>query len=136
MKTLRVLLVCIFCITLSSCLHVDQKNVQHSNDKPQQTEANQSGGAVDDENREQKEDGAVIEDGTYNATVDYNNPSTGYSATYTLDVEVNDGQVIQIDFPNGGYLDEDHITAADIDEEGDANVEGEDGKTYDVHIDP
>jgi len=136
MKALRVLLVSISCIILSSCLHVDQESTQHSNDGPTQTRANQSGDAVDDENHEQKDGGAVIEDGTYGATVDYNNPSTGYSATYTLDVEVSDGQVTQIDFPNGGYLDEDHITAADIDQDGDAEVEGEDGKTYNVHIDP
>ncbi|HEY5326505.1 MAG TPA: hypothetical protein VIJ27_05860, partial [Mucilaginibacter sp.] len=57
------------------------------------------------------------------------------SATYSLDVEVEEGQVIQIDFPNDGYLDEDHISAADLDDEGNAHVEGEDGKTYDVHID-
>ncbi|MGF7040076.1 hypothetical protein [Mucilaginibacter lappiensis] len=109
MKTLRILLVSVFCIALSSCLH--------------------------DENDGQKEDGTVIEDGSYSSTVDYTNPNTGYSATYTLSVEVSDGQVVQINFPNDGYLDEDHITAADIDEDGNANVEGEEGKTYDVHID-
>ena len=76
-----------------------------------------------------------IEDGTYSATVDYNNPETGYSATYTLDVEVQDCQVVQINFPNDGYLDEDHISAADLDEDGNANVDGEDGKTYVVLID-
>lgn len=76
-----------------------------------------------------------IQDGSYSATVDYDNPNTGYSATYTLSVEVSDGQVVQINFPNDGYLDEDHITAADIDDDGNALVEGEDGKTYNVHID-
>jgi hypothetical protein len=76
-----------------------------------------------------------FEDGTYSATVDYINPSTGYSQTYSLDVEVVDCQVVQIDFPNGGWLDESHISAADIDENGDASVDGEEGKTYQVHID-
>lgn len=80
-------------------------------------------------------DSCGLDDDTYSATVEYNNPSTSYSATYTLDVEVKDCQVTQIDFPNGGYLDEHHITAADIDDNGDATVEGEDGKTYQVHID-
>lgn len=84
---------------------------------------------------EEENDEKTIADGTYLATVDYNNPETGYSATYTLNVEVQDGQVVQIDFPNGGYLDDDHITPADIDEDGNATVEGEDGKTYEVHID-
>ncbi|TRX06381.1 hypothetical protein [Flavobacterium gawalongense] len=79
--------------------------------------------------------GCGLADGTYSATVGYNNPETGYSATYTLDVDVEDCQVIQINFPNDGYLDQDHISAADIDEDGNANVDGEDGKTYEIQID-
>jgi hypothetical protein len=76
-----------------------------------------------------------FEDGTYSATVDYNNPETGYSATYTLDVEVQDCQIVQINFPNDGYLDDNHISYADIDDEGNALVYGENGKTYEVQID-
>jgi hypothetical protein len=79
--------------------------------------------------------GCKYDDGTYSATVDYNNPETGYSATYTLDVEVQDCQVVQINFPNDGYLDEDHISYADIDEDGNASVDGEEGKTYEIQID-
>ena len=79
--------------------------------------------------------GCKFEDGDYSATVDYNNSETGYSATYTLDVEVSDCQVIRINFPNDGYLDEDHISYADIDEDGTASVYGEDGKTYQIQID-
>jgi len=91
-----------------------------------------------EENSEVKDDyssGCKFEDGTYSATVDYNNSETGYSATYTLDVEVQDCQIVQINFPNDGYLDEDHISYADIDEDGNANVDGEDGKTYEIQID-
>lgn len=76
-----------------------------------------------------------LDDGTYSSTVEYNNPETGYSATYTLDVDVEDCQVVQINFPNNGYLDLDHISAADIDEDGNANVDGENGKTYEIQID-
>lgn len=76
-----------------------------------------------------------FDDGSYSASVDYNNPETGYSATYTLDVDIEDCQVVQINFPNDGYLDEDHITAADLDEDGNASVDGEDGKTYEIKID-
>lgn len=75
------------------------------------------------------------EDGTHSATVDYYNPKTGYSESYTLDVEVEDGEVNQINFPKGGHLDEDHISAEELDDYGNATVEGEDGKTYDVTID-
>lgn len=87
------------------------------------------------ENISDNDNGCKYEDGTYSATVDYNNPETGYSQTYTLDVEVQDCQVVQINFPNDGYLDEDHISPADIDESGSASVDGEDGKTYEIQID-
>lgn len=88
-----------------------------------------------DEEIEETNSGCKFDDGNYSATVDYNNSETGYSATYTLDVEVQDCQVVQINFPNDGYLDEDHISYADIDEDGRASVDGEDGKTYEIQID-
>lgn len=75
-----------------------------------------------------------FDDGTYSATLDYYNSETNYSATYTLDVDVQGCQVVQINFPNDGYLDDDHISYADIDEDGNASVEGEDGRTYEIHI--
>jgi hypothetical protein len=92
----------------------------------------------DSENNDETLENSSIckyEDGTYSATVDYHNPETGYSATYTLDVDVEDCQVTQINFPNDGYLDEDHISYADIDEDGRASVDGEEGKTYNIQID-
>lgn len=79
--------------------------------------------------------GCKYDDGTYSASVDYYNPVTGYSATYNLDVEVQECQIVQINFPNDGYLDEDHISYADIDENGEATVLGEEGKTYNITID-
>jgi hypothetical protein len=95
---------------------------------------NSSYSAVEEDENNEITSGCKFEDGTYSATVDYNNPETGYSATYTLDVDVQDCQVIQINFPNDGYLDKDHISYSDIDEDGNASVEGEDGKTYEINI--
>lgn len=74
-------------------------------------------------------------DGNHNAIVDYYNPRTGYSKTYTLEVEVEGCKVVQINFPNGGWLDNSHITPEELSEDGNAEIEGEDGKTYTVHID-
>lgn len=74
------------------------------------------------------------ENGIYNAIVLYNNQQTGYSQTYTLDVKVENCTVLQINFPNGGHLDKDHITPSYVDENGRAYIKGEDGKTYDVRI--
>jgi len=75
-----------------------------------------------------------IDDGTHSARIDYYNPSTGYSADYTLNVEVENCQVIQIDFNNGGYLDGDHIDPADIDKNGDASIEDDKGRSFEIHI--
>lgn len=88
----------------------------------------------DDEINSSNGSGCKFEDGTYSAAIDYNNSTTGYYQTYTLNVEVQDCQVIEIDFPKGGWLDEDHISPADLDEDGNADVDGEDGKTYEIHI--
>jgi hypothetical protein len=74
-------------------------------------------------------------DGTYSADVEYNNPNTGFSNEYTLDVEVEDCQVIQIDFNNGGYLDGDHIDPADINEDGSATVEDDRQRTFEIQLD-
>ena len=86
--------------------------------------------------QEENEDEAYrYEDGTYSANVEYYNPETDYSATYTLKVKVEDNEVVEIDFPKGGWLDEDHISPAELDEDGQTTVEGEGGKTYEIDID-
>ena len=82
----------------------------------------------------ESDDEQGYEDGTYTASVDYYNPETGYSATYTLDVEVVDNEVTVIYFPNDGYLDEDHIWPTALDSFGYASLDGENGKTYEVQI--
>lgn len=89
----------------------------------------------EDDNEYSSSSGCKFEDGTYSATVDYYNPETGYSQTYTLDVEVEGCEVVQIDFPKGGWLDSDHITPTELDEDGTCTIDGEDGKTYEIQID-
>jgi hypothetical protein len=84
---------------------------------------------------ERDSNGCAFDDGTHSATIGYYNPSTNYSATYTLDVEVDNCQIIQIDFNNGGYLGPHHIAPADIDEDGDASVVDDRGRSYEVHLD-
>ena len=81
------------------------------------------------------ENGCRFEDGTHSATVDYYNPETGYSQTYTLNVEVENCEVVQIIFPRGGWLDSDHISPAELNEDGYCTIYGEDGKTYEIQID-
>ena len=131
MKSIKIVLIGLFSILISCNSKInneDTPSVENSN-----TNQYESNSENDSPNTETSSCG--LEDGTYSASVDYNNPETGYSATYTLDVDVEDCQVVQINFPNDGYLDGDHITYADIDENGNASVDGEDGKTYEISID-
>ncbi|MCW1962012.1 hypothetical protein [Chryseobacterium viscerum] len=57
------------------------------------------------------------------------------NSRFFVTVDVRDCQVIQINFPNDGYLDDDHISYADIGNDGSASVDGEDGRTYQIQID-
>lgn len=119
---------------LTSCSSKSEK--QNDNYSSSIYESNSSNYSDEEENNEYSSNsGCKFDDGTYSATVDYYNPETGYSQTYTLDVEVEDCEVVRIDFPNGGWLDSDHITPAELDEDGTCTVYGEDGKTYEIQID-
>ncbi len=125
----------------TSCSSKTEKhNNDHSSGSYRNYESNSSNYSDGEESNEDNDEyssisGCKFEDGTYSATVDYYNPETGYSQTYTLDVEVEGCEVVQIDFPNGGWLDSDHITPAELDEDGTCTVYGEDGKTYEIQID-
>jgi len=89
----------------------------------------------DDESNDEDASQCRFDNGTHLATVDYYNPSTGHSATYSLEVEVEDCEVTIIYFPSGGWLDDSHISPAEIDDSGDAELEDEKGRTFSVHID-
>jgi uncharacterized membrane protein len=147
MKTQRLLIHLIigilFTAIITSCSSKSEKqnnDYSSSSYSHRNYESNSSNYSDDDENNEDDSEyssssDCKFENGTYSATVDYYNPETGYSQTYTLDVEVEDCEVVQIDFPNGGWLDSDHITPAELDEDGNCTVDGEDGKTYEIQID-
>ncbi|WP_276482588.1 hypothetical protein [Paraflavitalea pollutisoli] len=62
-------------------------------------------------NQELKEkSGCDFKNGIHAAAVGYFNPKTGHTATYDdLKVHIINCAVVRIDFPNGGWLDEDHI---------------------------
>jgi hypothetical protein len=112
-----------------------ESSTSGNDDKSYENKTSNYSNEENDEENNDSSSGCKFEDGTYSATVDYNNPETGYSASYTLDVEIQDCQIVQINFPNDGYLDADHISYADIDDDGNASVDGEDGKTYEIQID-
>lgn len=69
--------------------------------------------------------------GTYCAEVEYYNPNTGSTNTYELDVEVENGYLTQINWPNGGWLDETHFTSEDI-SSGECSFSSDRGYEYTV----
>jgi major membrane immunogen (membrane-anchored lipoprotein) len=73
-------------------------------------------------------------DGMHAATVDYYNPKTEHTAKYDLQVQVKDCKIVQLNFPNGGWLDEDHIQPTDLNEEGGANLKDDKGRIWKVHM--
>ena len=74
------------------------------------------------------------QDGTYCAEVDYYNPNTGTSNTYTLEVEVSDNEVTQINWSNGGWMDEDHFYSEALDSDGTCSFTSDKGYEYTVRI--
>lgn len=133
----------LFTLVIISC---NSKNSENNSDEILNNSYDIEQENIDDKITDETNDGSEnveeftdsscgFEDGNYAATVDYNNSDTGYSATYTLDVEVSNCQIVQITFPNDGYLDDDHISYADIDDDGTAFVYGDGGKTYQIQID-
>jgi len=132
MKILIYLFILIALITSCNSSNERSSNGESSNSYEEYRDYEEDDN-YEDEYYEEEEEG--FDDGTYSATVDYYNPETGYSATYTLDVEVEDNQVTIIYFPNDGYLDDDHIWPDYLDENGFVSIDSEDGKTYDIQID-
>lgn len=72
--------------------------------------------------------------GTFCAEIEYYNPRTGTNSSYTLTVEVDNGRLVNIEWPNGGWLDESHYSDVEISESGNASFESDKGYQYTVHI--
>lgn len=82
----------------------------------------------------EEDDGEVeYSDGTWCADVEYYNPNTGTRNTYELDVEVENSELVQINWPNGGWLDQSHFTAEDI-SSGECSFTSDKGYEYSITL--
>lgn len=82
-------------------------------------------------NYEDNEDGYA--DGTYCAEIEYFYSKTGTRSTYTLEVEIENNELVIIHWPNGGWLDDSHFYPPDI-SDGYADFESDEGVEYTVEI--
>ena len=92
-------------------------------------------GPADEPDDDGDPSGCRFSDGSHSATVGYYNPDTGFQNEYTLDVIVEDCQVIEIDFPKGGWLDDTHIDPEELDDNGEAELTHDRGHEWTVQID-
>ncbi|MFN0256635.1 hypothetical protein [Pedobacter ureilyticus] len=75
----------------------------------------------------------VYADGSYCAQVTYYYSKTGTSSEYTLEVDIENGLLTKIHWPNGGWLDDTHFDPPEI-INGEASFESDRGVEYTVKI--
>lgn len=80
-----------------------------------------------------EEEESGYKDGKYSANIDYYNPETGTSSTYTLNVKVRNERLVEIEWENGGWLDETHFSSVDI-SDGRASFTDDRGREFDVKL--
>jgi hypothetical protein len=88
-----------------------------------------------DENYTESEEPEIegYRDGTYCADVEYYNPSTGTRNTYDLNVEVEDGELTVIHWPNSGWLDDTNFNPEDI-TDGECEFDSDRGYHYTITL--
>jgi len=113
------------------------ENIQPDSAPYTPNSSNEAGGAFEvkvDRKELAEESACQFKDGRYPASVKYFNPKTEHAKTHELFVRVRQCKVVQIDFPNGGWLDENHIPATPITKEGGASLTDDKGRIWQVQI--
>lgn len=89
----------------------EHKSSSHYQDTEYEDSKNYDEDSKDyDEDEDSIEEEEGYPDGTYDATIRVYNPNTGHNATYTLEVEVENEELIKIYWNNGGWLDDSHFS--------------------------
>jgi hypothetical protein len=119
-------------LTIFSCKNKqDNTRIPSENSYSSPSTRNSTYSTEDKNNDEESE---KYPDDTYCAEVEYYNPNTGTRSTYTLTVEVQSNEIVEINFPNGGWLDNDHFSGADLEEDGTASFTSDRGYQYEITI--
>lgn len=95
---------------------------------------NNSSSNSDYSNEDETETEIGYKTDTYCAEVEYYNPNTGTRSTYTLNVEVEDNELVKIHWPNGGWLDDSHFNPEELDSSGFCSFTSDRGYQYEIQI--
>lgn len=79
------------------------------------------------------EDEESYSDNTYCADVEYYNPDTGFRNNYTLNVDVENNEVVKIHF-SSGWLDSSEFSSEALDSNGFCSITCYDGRQFDIQI--
>jgi len=123
--TIRFIIKIFFSLLLFGCQSNTRRNSDDKFSKPI-TNSSKEKNVTNDED-------SYLDD-TYCAELEYHNPNTGTKSSYILTVKVESNEIVEIHWPNGGKLDENHFSGANLDEEGHASFTNDKGYEYDVQI--
>jgi hypothetical protein len=118
-------------LAITSC---KDKNNNHHTEPSYPSSSNNSSYSPDNQNNEEQNNDEKYSDDTYCAEVEYYNPNTGTHSSYTLTVEIESNEITQINFPNGGWLDNDHFSSVELEEDGTASFTSDKGYEYEITI--
>ncbi len=126
------IVILLFVLTFLSCKNKQDNNAIPNENSHSSPSTNSS--TYSSNNESNNEEIEKYPDDTYCAEVEYYNPNTGTRSTYTLTVEVQSNEIIEINFPNGGWLDNDHFSGAELEEDGTTSFTSDRGYQYEISI--
>lgn len=115
-------------------IHVGcSKKTEHATDQSSNNTDHSTYTSIESEGDESDDNEVEYPDGRYCARVEYYYSETGTNSTYTLAIDIEDGEVGRIHWPNGGWLDNSHFSSADI-SDGTARFSSFEGVDYEVTV--
>ena len=120
----------IIILSLFSCKkdHKNDNFENHNNEVNYNLASKESEESIQEEEEEEESNW----DGSFCANVQYYNPNTGTKSNYTLTIEVSNNELIQLNWPNGGYLDD--FYGVIFNQVGFAEFTSDKGYEYEVQI--
>ena len=128
MRLLKLIIVVLLVCSVQSC----KKNTSN-NSNTYYEESTETYYEEEEDDEFYEEDTEAYPDATYCADVEYYNPNTGTNRDYTLNVEVEYNEVIEIKF-SSGWLDDSEFSSEELDDDGYCEITLYDGREFEIQI--